>query len=229
MRSGNITVSDARLKKAFKSLQESTSNSNTEKMVNEATDKAKLKTGVVTKYYMNLDKVEVILNGSNETVSCRVLQLLGSEFIFKYAPAGDYEWDAKLGTGYITPLTPMPCVVLPTDNGENSTDYFLIGYYNSSDEPDFINAPPMGNVKLSYVSAVDEFLIQFGSQGFNTITNHINQYTGFNNEYTKPVDDLATKETLTEYYTREEVDKLIEELREELSPTEEVENDTTTQ
>lgn len=54
----------------------------------------------------------------------------------------------------------------------------------------------MGNVKLSYVSAVDEYLVQFGADGFNVITNQLNQYTGVNSEYKQPVDDLATNETL---------------------------------
>ena len=229
MKSGNITVTDARLKKAFTNLQQVTNDNKVSKQISEATEEAKLKTGVVNKYYVNIDKVEVTLNDSGETVMCRLLQLLGSDFDFKYTPTGDYDWDTELGTGYVVPRAPVPCVVLPTGNTEQSTDYFLLGYYNSSDEPDGVVAPPLGNVKLTYISAVDEYLVQFGSQGFNTISASVNQYTGVASDYTKPVDDLATKETLTEeYYTREEVDKLLEELREELTPeTEETTGDET--
>ena len=70
---------------------------------------------------------------------------------------------------------------------------------------------------MSYVSAVDEYLVQFGADGFNVVTNQLNQYTGVNSEYKRPVDDLATNETLEkEYYTRAEVDELLENLKNEL-------------
>ena len=81
----------------------------------------------------------------------------------------------------------------------------------------------MGNIKLSYVSATDEYLVQFGANGFNVITNHLNQYEGVESEYKKPIDDLATIETLEkDYYTKEEVDELINNLRNELQGDDDV-------
>ena len=72
--------------------------------------------------------------------------------------------------------------------------------------------------KPSYVGAVDEYYIQFGIDGFKVLTSSLKQETGFNNEYEDANSNLATKETLEkDYYTREEVDKLLEELREELT------------
>lgn len=220
MKSGNITVSDARLKRAIRGIQETTSTSKTQKMVEEAKEEVKLKKAKVTKFYINNDTVEAELNG--ETVECKLLQLFGPEFVLKYAPTGDYEWDAQKATGYIVPRSPVPCVVLPVSS--ETDEYFVIGYYNEYTTQ--VKPPALGNVKLSYISAVDEFLVQFGSEGFNTVTNHLNQYTGYNDDYTKPIDELPTKDTLKEYYTKAEVDKIIEDLRKELKPTEE-NNDST--
>lgn len=227
MKSGNLTVSDARLKNALKGFNQLTTSTTTEKQIKEATENVKLRTGVVNKYYMDLNKVEVTLNQNGGTVLCRVLRLLCNEFVTKYTPEGDYGWDEKLTAGYITPRSPIPCVVLPTMDSEKTTDYFLIGFYNNSDVPETVPAPPTGNIKISYISAVDEYLVQFGKNGFNVISNHLNQYEGVNSDYNKPIDDLATKETLTkDYYTKEEVDKLIEDLKEELSPDTDTEEET---
>lgn len=216
MKSGNLTVSDARLKKAFKNLQQITNDGSTSKKIKEATEDAKLTTGTINKYYMDLNKAEVKLS-TGKTVTCRVLQLFCNELILKYTPEGDYGYDETNGAGYIIPRTKIECAVLPTRADTGHTDYFLIGYFNSNDVPDPVPAPSMGNVKLSYVSAVDEYLVQFGADGFNVITNQLNQYTGVNSEYKQPVDDLATNETLEkEYYTRAEVDELLENLKNEL-------------
>ncbi|WP_427831968.1 hypothetical protein [Methanobrevibacter intestini] len=218
MKSGNLTVSDARLKKAFTDLQKNINDGSTERKIKKATEDVKLKTGIVTRYYMDLNKAQVKLDDSQKTVTCRVLQSFCNELITKYTPEGDYDYDETNGAGYVIPRSRMECVVLPTMDNNRKTDYFLIGYFNSDDVPDPISAPSMGNVKLSYVSAVDEYLVQFGANGFNTISNHLNQYTGVDSEYKKPIDDLASNETLKkDYYTREEVDKLLEDLKEQLT------------
>lgn len=75
MKSGNLTVSDARLKKAFKNLQQITNDGSTSKKIKEATEDAKLTTGTINKYYMDLNKAEVKLS-TGKTVTCRVLQCL---------------------------------------------------------------------------------------------------------------------------------------------------------
>ena len=87
MKSGNLTVSDARLKKAFKNLQQITNDGSTSKKIKEATEDAKLTTGTINKYYMDLNKAEVKLS-TGKTVTCRVLQLFCNELILKYTPEG---------------------------------------------------------------------------------------------------------------------------------------------
>lgn len=227
MNSDEVTVTDARVLQGLKRVNSLLGDSTTSKQIKKEVDNAKLKTGVVNKYYMDLNKVEVTLNNDGSTVLCRVLQAFCGEFVIKYAPEGDYEWDSKLTAGYVVPRIKMNCVVLPTDNNEKSTDYFLIGYYHESDVPDYVKAPSMGNIKLSYISACDEYLVQFGYNGFNVISNHVNQYEGEQMEYARPIDDLASKETLTkDYYTREEVDQLIKDLKIELGV---IEDDTTSE
>lgn len=223
MNSSNITVTDARVLENLSKVNNVLNNDKTTKVVKEEVDNAKLKTGVIEKYYIHLNKAEVKLDDSNKIVTCRILQSFCNEFTIKYTPEGDFGYDEVSGTAYITPRSKMECVVLPTSKSSKDTDYFLIGYFNSDNTPDLITAPTMGNIKLSYVSATDEYLVQFGANGFNVITNHLNQYEGVESEYKKPIDDLATIETLEkDYYTKEEVDELINNLRNELQGDDDV-------
>ncbi|WP_299523239.1 hypothetical protein [uncultured Methanobrevibacter sp.] len=217
MNSNDITVTDARVLNSFSKVNNLIFNGETEKQIKEAVNEAKLKTGIVKKYYMDLNKVEVTLNDGGGTVLCRVLQLLCAEFITKYTPEGSYDYDETIGAGYVIPRGEIECVVLPTSDNEKHADYFVIGYYSSKNTPDPVPAPTQGNIKLSYIGAVDEFLVQFGFNGFNVISNNINQYVGYNSNYTKPIDELASKQTLNkEYYTKTEVDKLLDDLKKEL-------------
>ena len=223
MNSSNITVTDARVLENLSKVNNVLNNDKTTKVVKEEVDNAKLKTGVIEKYYIHLNKAEVKLDDSNKIVTCRILQSFCNEFTIKYTPEGDFGYDEVSGTAYVIPRSKMECVVLPTSKSSKDTDYFLIGYFNSDNTLDLITAPTMGNIKLSYVSVTDEYLVQFGANGFNVITNHLNQYEGVESEYKKPIDDLATIETLEkDYYTKEEVDELINNLRNELQGDDDV-------
>lgn len=217
MHSNNITVTDARVLNALKSVGNIINNDDTKQYIEKEVDDAKLQTGTVKKYYQDINKVEVLLD-TGKLVTCRVLRLFCNEFVTKYAPEGDYDWDADIQQGFIIPRSTIECVVMPVNRKNKNTDYFLMGYYNSKDVPEIVKAPNMGNVKLSYIGAADEYYIEFGIDGFKILTSKFKQETGFNNEYEDVNSDLATKEILEkDYYTKGEVDKLIGELREELT------------
>lgn len=217
MKSGNLTVTDARLLRALQTAGETANNSSNFSGKSSTTEASKddiLRTGVVKKYYMNINRAEVQLTGENTHVTCLVLVPFGDELVLKYAPTGDYEYEPSTGNGYIVPRCEMECIVAKL--GENDKfDYVLLGYYDSSTIPSTVPAPGTGNVKLSYVGATDEYFLSFGVGGFNIVASQTNKYVGSVGEYANVNDDYYEK---SEVYTKEEVDKLIEDLKEELNP-----------
>ena len=231
MKSGNLTVTDARLLRALQTAGETASNTtrgtgnssttSTAKAIDEAIDKVSVRTGVVKKYYMNINRVEVKLTGATDTVNCILLRPFGDEFPLKYSPLGDYDWDSQKGEGYLIPRAETYCIVAPL-GADDKFDYVFLGFFNPSNTPECVPAPGTGNVKLSCIGATDEYFINFGIDGFNIVASQTNKYVGSVGEYANVNDDYYEK---SEVYTKEEVDKLIEELREELDPNNTIDND----
>ena len=72
----DITVTDARMKQALSIPVNNIVNETVPQMIRRATDTVSIRTGVVTKMYPYLDKFEVNLDNSEDTVLCKRLHLM---------------------------------------------------------------------------------------------------------------------------------------------------------
>ena len=101
--SNDVTVTDARMKDVLKKQVVPLVMESVSPVITREVETAKLRTGVVTKFYPYLDKAEVELDNSNLKVLCRLPHKFGGALIDFFTPAGDEDFceDFK-----------EPCIVL---------------------------------------------------------------------------------------------------------------------
>lgn len=202
----NITVTDARLKKALKKQVTPMITPTVDKKIEESINKS-FQFGYITKFYHYLDKAEVVLD-SGETVICKILHRFGGVLMDFYTPEADsLEFDDVLKEPYYKPRGKDSCLIVNI----NDKDYFILGFY-LDEELVQVNPAAPGNIKLIAYSGTNQFWIKFGTDGldlrlpYDSKTNvgdrdetmHETSYANSDNVYTKQ-----------EVYTKEEVDELI--------------------
>lgn len=198
----NITVTDARLNKALMNRVEPQFLPKVTTQINQAINDSKLQIGVITKFYPYIDRCEVEVN--DELIICRILHRYVGDLIDYYTPIGDEDYCDNLNEPCVIPRSQLECVVLDVNNDNN--EQVMVGYLNS-DEIVGINPAEMGNLKLVARTPTNQYWIKFGWNGLdlrlpdNPVTN-----TGEFDSEMEPI----------QYYTKAEVDAIVEELRKEI-------------
>lgn len=163
MKSDNVTVTDARLKKALQSRVQPIINQHVNPQIEKLTNNSKIQIGFMTKFYPYLDKCEVELN-TGKTVLCKILHRFSGELLEFFTPQGDEDYCDKLKEPCIIPMVDLECLVL--DVNDNSDEQIVLGYILSN-EIVSINPAHPGNMKLSYSNGVNEYWIKFGDEGLD--------------------------------------------------------------
>lgn len=204
MKSNNITVTDGRLLRAWKTVNKATEENTISEKIKEAVDESKIKTGTVTCFFPWLDKCRVKLDDSDEYKICKILHRCWGGMVDFYTPQGEASLDEELKEPCVLPLEQSPCLIVDID--DKSSEWLLLGYYNAYGS--MFNKPAdEGEWKLANIGATDTFYLKFGNSKFEVATSNgvsITEKTG-------------TESNELEYYTKSEVDELLDNLREELT------------
>lgn len=208
MKSSNITATDGRLKQALEKNIKPIQNKAIFSIKNEI-ENNKLHTGSMSKFYPYLNKAEVKLNKSNKKVVCKILNKYSGGILDLYTPSGESSFCNTLKEPCIIPQGNLPCIVADI---ENDNEKLLLGYYLVDELVGFSPAPS-GNMKLLSIGATNEYHIKFGVNGLDIQsakkpTINVGEFEDETTELNYASSD--------DVYTREEVDKLLEDLKEEI-------------
>lgn len=206
----NITVTNGRLKNALKNQITPLVMPSVTKKIEKAVTQSQIQTGVMTKFYPYLDKCEVNLRDGS-TVICRILHRFGGELIDFFTPLGTEEtYCENLKEPCIIPRSGLNVCVLDINDGTN--EQIMIGYFLSEDLID-IEPAEEGNAKITTITGVNEYWLCFGVGGFDIRTpkNPKTVVGGLIDGITE-VKYADSNDT----YTKAEIDKMIEDLRNEI-------------
>lgn len=204
--SSDVTVTDARMKDVLKKQVVPLVMESVSPVITREVETAKLRTGVVTKFYPYLDKAEVKLDNSNLKVLCRLPHKFGGALIDFFTPAGDGDFCEDFKEPCIFPRDPLYCLIVKIHE-DDSDDYLLVDYYLGDEILGFDPAPP-GSMRISNFRASCEDYIEFGGDGLKIQTKKPieTSYGEYEDDVTIPVyadaDDVYTKD---EVYTKKEV------------------------
>lgn len=213
MRSDNVTVTQGRMKQAFDKSLGGIVKDTAKTIVKKEIENLKIRTGVLTKFYPYWDKAEIQLDNSNKKVLCKVLHRFGGELTEYYTPAGDEIYDDERKEKCLIPRAELHCLVVNIHD-EDSNEYLLLGFY-SNEELVGVNPASQGNLKIVTRGGTNQFWIKFGYDGLDlrlpdSATTNIGA-----------IDDEMTESEYADsnnVYTKEEIDKMLQDLRDELSP-----------
>ena len=211
MKSDDITVTDARFKKALNTGVSTVINQTVPQMITAAVNECSIRTGVVTKFYPYLDKAEVQLDNINQKVLCKLTHRYMGSLIDLFTPVGDNDYCDDLKEPCIIPHDSLNCCVMNIHN-DDSDEYLLLDYFNAEDIIGFSPAR-MGSMKLTNFRVSGEDYIEFGGNGLK-----IKSKTPIESNYGEYDEDISKSEyvnsfdvyTKDEVYTKEEVDELIQ-------------------
>ena len=206
--SKHITDTPARLLQGVTSIvQDYYDKQDIEGKIDRTVEDNLITTGVITKYYPYLNKCEVRLDKNNEIVLCKLLSLFGGDLLFLYTPSGDEAYDTTLNERCIIPRGDLN--VLVTNINSDDDEYIMLGYYFPN-ELVGLNPSAQSQFKILAIGGVNEYSIKFGLDGLKITTNGEIEQTIMD-------DDEGEITTEKDYYSKSEVDELINNLREELS------------
>ena len=205
--SKNITDTDGRLFESMSSVFQKVYNQQKvdEKILNTVQENM-LTTGKVTKCYPYLNKSEVRLDMTGKTVLCKNSLLFGGDVLLLYTPSGDRTFCEKLREPCVVPRGTLSCIVANIHNDDD--EYYLLGYY-LRDDLVYSNPATIGNFKVIATGAVSEYSIKFGVDGLKIVNNGEIETTNLDS-YDEEIPKM-------EYYSKADVDKLIDDLREEFN------------
>ena len=203
--SKNITVTDARTRKALNNLIKEITAPQIQKTVKKAVDNEKIKTGKVTKFYPYLDKAEVKIDKTKKKVLCKVLHRFAGGLIDFFTPLGDNSYCETLKEPCILPRDNLhACIV---DINDNTKEYLLLGYYYPDDIVGFEPAS-IGAMKIMSFGASKENYIEFSGAGLKIqTTKEVEMETGEYNTDTVEVHHAHVEDV----YSKDEIDKKMEE------------------
>ena len=209
-----ITATEGRLLTGLgRLISNSIDNYGIDERIQKKVDEAKIRTGTLTKVYPYLDKFEVRLHFNNKRVLCKKLHLFGGELLDLYTPNIDrWDFDDNLKERYGVPRGGLHCVVLSI-NDDDSDEDLLLGFYQNEELVGLNPATP-GNLKLVTRGGTNQFWIKFGYDGLDLrLPSRLKTQIG----------EIGTEMEEVEYsdkgavYTKEEIDKMFEDLRTELN------------
>ena len=161
----DITITKGRVEEAIEGAITRTIGPKITQQINTAVEGAKIRTGIITKFYQYLDKAEVQLDNSNQKVLCKILHRYGGELIDFFTPNGDEDFCTELHEPCIIPRGDMHCLIVNIHEND-SNDWLMLGYYAPA-ELDGINPASQGNLKLSTDGGTNQFWIKFGYDGLD--------------------------------------------------------------
>lgn len=222
MTSASITPTDERLLQAFRRTEIISSNTIINKQ-SSTKNTFDVQLGTITRFYYEWDRAEVKLNG--ETRLCRLTHPTTGNCDIFFTPFGDLKWDEKRRKTYFSPLSKCECIVLLID-GE--TPFILSYYFSELTGP----LPTINDGGVLHIRSYGDSVQIGGNNGGITLdTSQIIFKDWADSEQRNPVNtaDITEDNVLNkEYYTKEEVDSLLQELRDEFNTKlEEEENGTT--
>lgn len=211
MKSDNITVTQGRMKQAFDNGLGKLIEDSTQQIVKKEVENCKIRTGVMTKFYPYWDKAEVKIDNEKKNVLCKILHRFGGELTEYYTPNGDEIFDDARKEKCIIPRGDLHCLIMNIHDAD-SDEYLLLGYY-SNEELIGVNPASQGNFKIVTTGGTNQFWIKFGYDGLDLrLPSKTTVNTGDMDDSMKSV-DYASRDDV---YTKSEVLKLINDLREEL-------------
>lgn len=171
--------------------------------IKKAVEDAKLRTGVITKFYPYLDKAEVKLDNENKKVLCKILHRFGGELTDYFTPLADREdYCDKLKEPCVIPRAELQVVVLNIHDAD-SDEWLLLGFY-SNKELIGVNPASPGNFKIVARCGANQYWIKFGYDGLDL---------RLPNRTTEKVGEEINNMTDVEIYTKQEVDDLISKIK----------------
>lgn len=202
--SDNVNVTDAKMKEVLRQQFSPLIHEAVAPMVKQAVDDAKIRTGVVTKFYPYLDKAEVQLDANKVKVICRLAHRYVGALIDFYTPVGEDSFCEKFKEPCIIPREPLHCLVVKIHE-DDSDDYLLVDYLLSDEIVGF--APPgQGAMRITNFRASYEDYIEFGGDGLKIQTKKpIESTYGEYEEDIKKFDYVSSDDV----YSKEEVDNKI--------------------
>ena len=209
----NITVTNGRLKKALHDKVTPMIMPKINRQINETAQQERIRTGIIVKFYPYLDKALISLDNSNENVLCKILHRFGGGLIDLYTPPADrLDVCDDLHEPCYYPRGDIHCL-LANIHDSDSEEYLLLGFYENEELVGLNPASP-GNIKITSIGGTNQFWIKFGDDGLdlrlpNTITINVGDMDADMNN----IEYADSNNT----YTKEEIDKMIEDLRNELT------------
>ena len=210
--SNNITLTNGRTYRPLKLLVNKVIDERgVEETINKTVDASKLRTGIVKKVYLYLDKVEVQLTNITKPVLCVRLHRLGGSLIDFYTPDGDLQYCENLQEPYIAPREELHVLVADISN-EDRKEMLLLGYFNPEDIVGIKPANP-GYFKITNIGATNTWGIEMGNGEINVSTMDGVKYTeGEFHADDTIIDYVNSRQT----YTKTEVDALLVKMKEEI-------------
>lgn len=185
--SGDITVTNYRLRKAMSNLNDDDFSQQGKKLAQDLKSELSLKVGQVTRIYPVKDKAVVELSGKEET--CLIAHDILSEGMNVIGfPKGTTRVDTD-GTTYIVPSEKIYGLVMPFNDDEKA----LISFISLSDKSVFGNPKP-GEYKVqvddNIISVTDKYINIKSKNFFINGLPYVEAYT--------PLDDYHDKEEIKE-------------------------------
>lgn len=207
MSSRNITDTESRLKQNLTNLsQEFYDNQNITEQIQTTVTENMLTTGIMTKFYPSLNKCEVKLDPTGQKVICKNSLLFMGDLLLLYTPSGDRSYCDNLKEPCVIPRGKLGCIVANINSGDD--EYVFLSYY-APYELIGLNPSKQGNFKILSTGGVNEYSLRFGLDGLQIVNGGRVSKT--------ELDDFGEELEDEEYYTKDEVDALIEELRAEFN------------
>lgn len=208
MKSGDITVTDGRLLRVLKQATTTTSNRNSGNESSKQQD-ISITTGTLKKFYY--DKQEAEVKTVKGTKKCYILKpFLGGADVY-YSPFGVLKYDAQNKRTYFTVDSKVDCIILTIDDSN-----YILGYYRKN--PDYV--PHIVDGGVLRLESFGEAIQLGGNSGgiyFDSSKIIFKDWTNPEQRNKLHTSDL-TEDNLNnkDYYTKEEVDHLLNKLKEEL-------------
>lgn len=199
----NITITEGRTRNAIKNMITTSIMPEVNKNVAKAVDEERIKTGVITKYYPYLDKAMVKLDSDNKEVLCKILHRFGGDMVDFYTPLENEKlYDESIDEPYIIPRASHNVCVLQIHDSD-SDENLILGYYQNKDIVGFTPAKE-GNIKLMSITEPNLYWIEFGPDGLNLrLPTNPSIEQG----------DLPSEMENGDFYTKEEIDDLLKNLK----------------
>ena len=205
MKTSQITVTDARLNRALRSTVDNVFGATVDAKLSKLSNDLSIVSGTVTCFFYGLNKVNVKLDTGEVITAHLNYPFVSKNLKISYLPDGE-KVTSNTGQVYIKPFNPVYCDVLQCLGETDKRDYTVIGFHDNNYNTLANNAQP-GEICLSVgdtsiVIHKDYIHLQSEKILFNSV----------DQEEPAFLDDYEKKKTEKEYYTKSEVDMLIQQL-----------------